>query len=86
MIEKRRLGLEAYFSHVINDPYLRGYPEVKKIIYMCKRGNEPKRRMSGGKIEEVSEKPRSFSFDKTSADLIPREEWQQLRRKNTMLK
>jgi hypothetical protein len=26
MIEKRRMGLENYFSHVINDPYLRGYP------------------------------------------------------------
>jgi hypothetical protein len=39
MIEKRRMKLEAYFSHVINDPYLRGYPEVKQIIRMCKKGN-----------------------------------------------
>lgn len=86
LIEKRRIGLENYFSHVINDPYLRGYPEVKKIIYMCKKDSGPKRRMSGGKIKgEVAEKQRSYSFEKASTDYIPKEEWQRLRRKNTML-
>jgi hypothetical protein len=59
---------------------------VKKIIYMCKKGSEPRRRMSGGKIEELSDKPRSYSFDKPSKDLIPKEEWQKLRRKNTVFK
>jgi hypothetical protein len=70
---------------VINDPYLRGYPEVKKIIKMCKKGNEAKRRGSGMKTEDSTEIPRSQSFDKASVDIIPIEEWQKLRRKNTML-
>jgi hypothetical protein len=52
---------------------------------MCKKGSEPKRRMSGGKIEELFDKPRSYSFDKPSKDLISKEEWQKLRRKNTFL-
>ncbi len=47
LIEKRRAGLENYFSRIINDPYLRGYPEVKRIIRMCKKGAENKRRNSG---------------------------------------
>jgi hypothetical protein len=42
--------------------------------------------MSGLKIEESPDKPRSFSFDKSSAVLIPKEEWQKLKRKNTMFK
>jgi hypothetical protein len=79
------VGLEAYFSKIINDPYLRGYPEVKKIIRMCKKGSEGKRRRSGIKNEDSTDVPRSLSFDKASVEIIPKEEWQKLRRKNTML-
>jgi hypothetical protein len=49
LIEKRRAGLEAYFSHIVNDPFLRGYREVKRIITMCKKNCRVRRRMSGDK-------------------------------------
>jgi hypothetical protein len=52
---------------------------------MCKKDREAKRRMSGVRVEESAEKQRSFSFDKPSSELIPKEEWQRMRRKNTML-
>jgi hypothetical protein len=53
---------------------------------MCKKDSGPKRRMSGGKVGgETVEKQRSYSFEKKSAEYIPKEEWQRLRRKNTML-
>jgi hypothetical protein len=51
---------------------------------MCKKGTEGKRRKSGHKNEDSTDVPRSLSFDKASVDIIPREEWQRLRRKQTM--
>jgi len=87
MIEKRRSGLENFLSHVINDPYLRGYPQVKRIIKMCKKGSICKRRLSDLKTEDSSGAPRSYSFDKASSysgNVLSKDDWLKIKRMSTI--
>ena len=68
LIEKRRAGLEAYFSRVINDPFLRGYKEVKRIIALCKKKFKSRRNLSNDKKTEItltSDRTRCHSASKS---------------------
>lgn len=54
LMEKRRAGLEFYFSSIVDDPFLRGHREVKRIITMCKKNCSVRRRMSGDNKSQSS--------------------------------
>ena len=82
LIEKRRVGLESYFARVINDPYLRGYPEVKRFIASCKKRVNNRRSLSNEKkAEHGSERTRCHSASKSKkSEVIPKEEWKKIKR------
>ena len=54
MIEERKLILEQYFNVVINDPFSRGYKDVKKFIRVCKLANRPVRCFSQRKTTDLA--------------------------------
>lgn len=40
MIEERRIKLEYYFHIIVNDPFTRGYSEIKKLINKIKYNSQ----------------------------------------------
>lgn len=61
-------------GHVINDPALRGYPEVKAISRMCKRGSNKRRGTTSVILQELS-RSRAQSETKASSTILSRDEW-----------
>lgn len=67
MIEERRIRLESYFHIVINDPFTRGYTEIKKLIHKIKHGSHMRHRFSSPPSRVgKSTSTRSHSLSKVS--------------------
>ena len=64
MIEERRETLQQFFSIVVNDPFTRGYKDVKKFIRICKLGNQRIRSFSQRKCTSTTAISRVKSHEK----------------------
>ena len=69
MIRERQAQLENYFSHIVNDPFIRGYKQVKTFIKVCKLTKRSNRCLSNKKVKRHYSATKSKSLSSVDMEI-----------------
>ena len=87
LIDQRRIELEKFFGQIVNEPVLRGYEEVKKLVRLCKQGEENRKRMSSIDLKaESTMERRSMSVGRSSPQPLKKSELKKAQARLSMIK